>query len=60
MKKYLGIALIVLGAIILLISYFAEFVDYNPVQFTGLGLLIAGLVAHIHITRRIRSASIGT
>lgn len=54
MKKYLGIALIVLGAIILLVSYLAELVDYNPVQFTGLGLIIAGLIAHILITRRIR------
>ena len=54
MKKYIGIGLIILGALVLLISYFAELVDYNPVQFSGLGLIIAGLIAHIAITRRTR------
>ena len=54
MKKYLGILLIVIGAIVLLISYLTELVDYNPVQFSGLGLIIAGLIAHIIITRRTR------
>ena len=51
MTKYLGIALMVLGAIVLVISYFAEFVDYNPVQFTGLGLAIVGLITHIYVTK---------
>ncbi len=54
MKKYLGILLIVLGALVLLISYFAQLVDYNPVQFTGLGLIIAGLIAHIVLTKRTK------
>ena len=54
MKNYLGIVLIVLGALVLLVSYFAEWVDYNPVQFTGLGLIIAGLIAHIVITKRMK------
>ncbi|MBO4612564.1 MAG: hypothetical protein J5671_05265 [Bacteroidaceae bacterium] len=52
MKKYLGILLIVLGAIVLLISYFAQLVDFNPVQFTGLFLIVAGLIAHIYITKK--------
>ncbi len=54
MKKYIGIALIVLGALVLLVSYFAEWVDYNPVQFSGLGLIIAGLITHIVITKKTR------
>ena len=54
MKKYIGILLIVLGALVLLISYFAELVDYNPVQFTGLALIIAGLIAHIYITKNTK------
>ena len=29
MKKYLGILLIVLGALLLIVSYFADLVDYN-------------------------------
>jgi uncharacterized membrane protein HdeD (DUF308 family) len=51
MKKYLGVLLIVLGAIVLLISYLAELVDFNPVQFSGLFLIIAGLIAHIFLTK---------
>ena len=60
MKKYLGILLIVLGALVLLLSYIltAYFgfsaVDHNPVQIGGLGLIIAGLITHIFITRRTR------
>ena len=54
MKKYLGICLIVLGALVLLASYCFELVDYNPVQFTGLGLIIAGLITHIAITKKTK------
>ena len=54
MKKHLGIGLIVLGALVLLLSYCFELVDYNPVQFLGLGLIIAGLIAHIVITKRTK------
>ena len=54
MKIYLGILLIVIGAILLLVSYLTELVDYNPVQFTGLGLIIAGLIAHIFITKKTK------
>ncbi|MBQ8051816.1 MAG: hypothetical protein IJ197_09635 [Bacteroidaceae bacterium] len=54
MKKYLGILLIVLGALVLFLSYWLELVDYNPVQFTGLGLILAGLIAHIFITKKTK------
>ncbi len=49
MVKYIGILLIVLGAILLLVSYLTELVDYNCVQFSGLGLIIAGLIVHIQL-----------
>ncbi len=52
MSKYLGVLLIVLGAIVLLVSYFLEYVDYNAVQFSGLGLIIIGLIVHIAIRKR--------
>ena len=52
MKKYLGILFIVAGAVVLLLSYLLELVDLNPVQFTGLGLILVGLIAHIFITKR--------
>lgn len=52
MTKYIGILLIVMGAVLLLVSYLCELVDYNSVQFTGLGLILAGLIAHIVLTKR--------
>ncbi len=54
MTKYLGILLIVIGAIVLLVSYFKEWVDYNPVQLCGLGLIIIGLIAHILLQKYIK------
>ena len=41
-KKNLGIILIVLGALMLIISYFADFVDYN----------FYNIVTHIYVTKR--------
>ena len=55
MTKYLGILLIVIGAIVLLVSYFMELVDINAVQFTGLGFIIAGLIAHILLQKYIKN-----
>ncbi len=52
MGKYLGVLLIVLGAIILLTSYFMEWVDYNPVQFSAFGLMVVGLIVHIVLQKR--------
>ena len=40
MKKYLGILLIVLGALLLIVSYFADFVDYNWYNVGALLLII--------------------
>ena len=47
MKKYLGILLIVLGALLLIVSYFADFVDYNWYNVGALLLIIVGLIVHI-------------
>ena len=60
-KQNLGITLIVLGALLLIISYFAakfnlgfmaDLVDYNWYQMFALLLIIAGIVAHIVIAKR--------
>jgi len=51
MKNYLGILLMVIGTIVLFISYCLEWVDFNPVQFSALALIIAGVIAHIFITK---------
>ena len=53
MKNYIGIAAIVLGALILVISYFTHsLVDYNGVQVLALVLIVAGIVGHIIVTKR--------
>lgn len=53
MKKYLGIAAIVLGAILLVISYLTDsLVDYNSFQILALALIIVGIIVHIIITKR--------
>ncbi len=53
MKKNLGIIMIVLGALMLIISYFTDFlVDYNSYQAISLLMIILGIVAHIYITKR--------
>lgn len=53
MKNYIGIAAIVLGALILVISYFTRtLVDYNWVQALALVLIVAGIVGHIIVTKR--------
>ena len=52
MKQNLGIILIVLGALLLIISYFADLTDYNFYNIGALLIIIAGIVAHIAITKR--------
>ena len=52
MKKYLGILLIVLGALLLIVSYFADFVDYNWYNVGALLLIIVGLIVHILVSKK--------
>ena len=53
MKKYLGIILIVLGALLLVISYLTkELVDYNWYQILCLLLIIGGIITHIVVTKK--------
>lgn len=60
-KQNVGIILIVLGALLMIISYFsakfnlgflANLVDYNWFQMIALLLIIGGIVAHIVIAKR--------
>ncbi len=54
MKKYSGIVLIVLGTIMLLVSYFQKgyLVDCNWWNMLSLLFIIAGIVTHIVVTKR--------
>ena len=49
----LGIILIVLGALLLVISYLSkELVDYNWYQVLCLLLIIGGIITHIAVTKK--------
>ena len=56
--KYIGIIMIVIGALIMVLSYASDrfmnsgAVDQNWVQGLSLVMIIAGLVAHIQVTRK--------
>ena len=55
--KFLGIALIILGAILLvlpmLITPMADLVDYNWYTVGNLALIIIGLVLHITLNKKL-------
>ena len=48
-KKYLGAFVVILGAILLICSFFLGWNNYNGVQIGALVLMIAGLLLHIFL-----------
>lgn len=50
--KNLGLVLIVIGAILLVLSYALGWVDNNLVNGGALFLMIIGLIAHIVLNKR--------
>ena len=55
MKKNAGIILIVLGALLLILSYIADLMDYNWYQLICLLLIIGGIVTHITVSKKAQS-----
>lgn len=51
-KKFLGLALIVLGAVMLIMSYALSLEDYNFYNIGALFIIMVGIVAHIMLTKR--------
>lgn len=51
-KQNLGIILIVLGAVLLILSYFIGLQDYNFYNFGALLVIIIGIITHIVITKK--------
>ncbi|HIV83251.1 hypothetical protein [Marseilla massiliensis] len=45
--KDIGIALVTIGALLLVASYFAGWTDNNKVLLSGLGLIMAGIIMHV-------------
>jgi hypothetical protein len=60
--KYIGIIMIVLGALILVLSYATDrfmssgTVDQNWIQILALVFIIAGVPTHIHVTGKASKA----
>lgn len=52
MKNFSGIILVVLGALLLVLSYFADFVDYNWYNVGALLIIIIGIIVHIIVTKK--------
>ena len=51
-KSYLGVALVLAGALLLIVSYLSGFTRYNLVLLTGLIIIILGVVLHIRSQKR--------
>ena len=49
MKLYSGIITAIVGAVLLVLSYLFDWVDYNIVQFLAVLIIIAGIGIHIFV-----------
>ena len=55
MKQYIGIALVVAGALLLIVSYIAGWTSSNIVLLTGLIIIILGVVWHVKYIKSAKS-----
>jgi membrane-bound ClpP family serine protease len=53
LKQYLGVALVVAGAILLIVSYVVGWTSSNLVLLSGLALIVLGVILHV---KHIKSA----
>ena len=51
-KKYLGAIVVILGAILLICSFFLGWNNYNGVQIGAMCLMIVGLLLHIFLGKK--------
>ncbi|MBQ0062214.1 MAG: hypothetical protein MJZ69_08995 [Bacteroidaceae bacterium] len=51
--KHLGIALIIIAAIVLVASWFGGFSTTNAVTFGAYAVMIAGVVLHIMLNKKV-------
>ena len=47
LKQYLGVALVVAGAILLIVSYVVGWTSSNLVLLSGLALIVLGVILHV-------------
>ena len=53
LRSYMGVALILVGALLLIVGYFAGWTSSNLVLLAGLILIILGAVQHIKKQKKI-------
>lgn len=51
LKTYLGLLLVVLGVLTFIVSYACGLTNVNIVQFTGLFLVVAGIIVHVVVLK---------
>ena len=49
MKFYSGIIVAIIGALLLILSYLLDWVDYNIVQGLSILMIVAGIGLHIYV-----------
>lgn len=52
--KYIGLILIIIGALILVVSFFMHSMSNNTVLAVSLSLIVLGLLAYIFLNKYIR------
>lgn len=50
--KYLGVIIVVIAAVVLILSHFLGWNNYNGVQFGSMGAMIVGLVLYIWLNKK--------
>lgn len=52
--KNLGVLLIVLGTVVLVLSFFMKWVDLNWLNGSALLVIVAGIIVHIVMNKKIQ------
>ena len=52
LKSYLGVALVIIGALLLIVAYIVGWTSSNLVLLTGLIVIIIGAVLHIKLQKK--------
>jgi hypothetical protein len=51
LKPYMGVALVLIGALLLIVSYVAGWTSSNLVLLGGLLIVILGVIMHVRLTK---------
>ena len=51
LKRLIGVALVIIGALFLIVAYLAGWTGSNIVLLTGLIFIIIGIILHVQLTK---------